>query len=308
MQNTTENRTALTHTTENAGQLVPTSHENGSIMARVLELAANPNVNIDMFDRLVAWQEREQARQAMTVFNEALASAQAEIAPVVRTALNPQTKSRYAKLEHVDEIIRPIYTAHGFSISFNTVPPLEPGNIRVACRVAKGGHVETYHWEAKPDTLGPQGSKVKTELHGGGSTITYLKRYIVCGVFNVVYIDEDTDGAARGRPFEASATKAALRGAGQEASEGGAWIVKVCHQLATTKDGNAWLDMLRSAALACPTAADLTVIMAHASVKAARAKAPPDIKGKIDTMLREAAMRLGVPPSDDFPGDTPIEG
>jgi len=94
----------------------------------------------------------------------------------------------------------------------------------------------------------------------------------------------------------------------EEAPADAGWIVQVCHQLTTTKDGNEWLAVLRSAALACPTAADLTVITAHASVKAARAKAPPEIKGKIDTMLREAAMRLGVPPSDYSPGDTPIEG
>jgi len=304
MGTTMEDRTALAHIPENTGQLATSSQESGSIMARVLELAANPAVNIDMFDRLVAWQEREQARQAMMVLNEALAAAQAEIAPVVRTALNPQTKSRYAKLEHVDEIIRPIYTAHGFSISFNTVPPLEPGNIRVACRVAKGGHVETYHWEAKPDTLGPQGSKVKTELHGGGSTITYLKRYIVCGVFNVVYIDEDTDGAARGRPFEASATKAALKGAGQESSEG-KWIVQVCHQLANTPDGTEWLAALSSAALACPTAGELAIINAHQSVKIALAKAPPPIKAEIEMILRGAAARLADP--SGFPGDDPIE-
>ena len=112
-----------------------------SIPERVLALAAlQPGVNPEMFDRLVAWQEREQARQAEEAFNAAMNAAQAEIMPVARTAENSQTKSFYAKLEAVDAAIRPIYLRHGFNVAYGTVPPLVPGNIRVECEVSLGRH------------------------------------------------------------------------------------------------------------------------------------------------------------------------
>lgn len=173
-----------------------------SIPERVLALAAlQPGVNPEMFDRLVAWQEREQARQAEEAFNAAMNAAQAEIMPVARTAENSQTKSFYAKLEAVDAAIRPIYLRHGFNVAYGTVPPLVPGNIRVECEVSLGRHSKKYYREAPADTLGPKGSAVKTVLHGGGSTETYLKRYAVCGAFNVVFRDQDDDGERGGKKF-----------------------------------------------------------------------------------------------------------
>jgi hypothetical protein len=138
--------------------------------------------------------ERLDAREAETAFNEALTAAQEEIQPVARTTENKVTGSWYAKLEAVDAAIRPIYLKYGFSLSYSTVAPLVQGNIRVECRCARGAHVERFHREAGPDTLGPKGSPTKTVLHGGASTETFLKRYLACGIFNVVFKDLDDDG------------------------------------------------------------------------------------------------------------------
>lgn len=172
-----------------------------SILERVMELASQPNLNPEMFDRLVAWQEREEARQAEEQFNDAMNLAQAQIHPVARQSENKQASSFYAKLEAVDEAIRPIYLAHGFSVSYNTVAPLTPGNIRIECEVSRGRHSKKYYREAPADTLGPKGAPVKTILHGGGSTETFLKRYAVCGAFNVVFRGMDDDGQRGGTVF-----------------------------------------------------------------------------------------------------------
>jgi hypothetical protein len=143
---------------------------------------------------MLAFQERLMARQAEIDFNEAMNRCQEEIQPVARETENKVTNSFYAKLEAVDAAIRPIYLKYGFSLSDDTVAPLVPGNIRVECRVARGGHVERFYREAPPDTLGPKGSPTKTTLHGGASTETFLRRYLRCGVFNVVFRDMDNDG------------------------------------------------------------------------------------------------------------------
>jgi hypothetical protein len=191
------------------------------IFAKVVELASNPGTNPEMFDRLVAWQEREQARQAETAFNAAMNVAQLEIQPVARTTENKQTNSFYAKLEEVDRAIRPIYLRHGFSLSYNTVAPLTPGHVRIECRCAHvGGHSERFYREAPADTLGPKGTPTKTALHGGGSTETFLKRYLACGIFNVVFKNQDDDGVRGGMvpigPDQVEVLRALCHEAGQE--------------------------------------------------------------------------------------------
>ena len=184
------------------GQVVAAQEiEQSSIMAKVIELASAPGTNPEMFDRLVAWQEREQARQAETVYNVAMNAAQSEIQPVVRTTENKQTNSFYAKLEAVDAAIRPIYLKHGFSLSYNAVAPLTEGNIRIECRCSHKGHTERFYREAPADTLGPKGTPTKTFLHGGGSTETFLKRYLACGIFNCVFVNQDDDGNRGGKRF-----------------------------------------------------------------------------------------------------------
>jgi hypothetical protein len=183
-------------------QLPTATDASGGLVSKVIELASNPGTNPEMFDRLVAWQEREQARQAEMSYNIAMNLAQSEVQPVVRTAENTQTHSFYAKLEQVDDAIRPIYLRHGFSLSYNTVAPLTEGHIRIECRCAhNGGHSEKFYREAPADTLGPKGSQVKTVLHGGGSTETFLKRYLACGIFNVVFKNQDDDGVRGGMKF-----------------------------------------------------------------------------------------------------------
>jgi hypothetical protein len=166
----------------------------GGVLALIERLAIDPRVNVDTLERMFALQERLLAREAATLYNEAMNRAQEEIQPVARTAENKETHSWFAKLEAVDKAIRPIYLRHGFALSRNTVPPLTPGNIRVEISCAHSGHVEKFHREAAPDTMGPKGMPNKTALHGGGSTETYLTRYAICGIFNVVFKDQDNDG------------------------------------------------------------------------------------------------------------------
>jgi hypothetical protein len=171
------------------------------VVSQIMELAARKDINPEMFDRLVAWQEREVARQAEIAYNAAMNAAQAEIQPVARKTENSQTKSFYAKLEAIDAEIRPIYLKHGFSLEYDTVPPIAPGQIRVACRCShRDGHSRMFYREAPVDMLGPKGSAVKTALHGGGSTETYLRRYLTTGIFNVVFKADD-DGVLGGMRF-----------------------------------------------------------------------------------------------------------
>lgn len=176
--------------------------DHGSMIALIARAAAEPSVDIAKMQALWAMQIQIETRQAARDFADALNRAQAEISPVVRTTENTQTRSFFARLEDVDRAIRPIYVRHGFALSFNTVAPLVEGHIRIECLCShRGGHTERYGREAPADTLGPKGSAVKTQLHGGASTETFLKRYITCGIFNVVFVGADDDGNKGGAEY-----------------------------------------------------------------------------------------------------------
>ncbi len=165
-----------------------------TMLALIDRYVRDPSIDVEKLERLWAIHREQTAALALEQFNEAMNAAQEEIQPVARTAENTSTRSWYAKLEEVDKAIRPIYLKHGFAVSYNTVPPLTEGNLRIECRCARAGHVERFYREAGPDTMGPKGTPTKTALHGAGSTETFLKRYIVCGIFNVVFKDMDDDG------------------------------------------------------------------------------------------------------------------
>ena len=172
------------------------------VLKRIMEMAADPNIDPNRIETLINLHRSLQADWAATEYHKAMNAAQAAIQPVARTAENKQTNSLYAKLEHVDAAIRPIYLRHGFSLSYNTVPPLAAGNIRIECTCSHvEGHSEKFGREAPADTLGPKGAPVKTVLHGGASTETFLKRYLACGIFNVVFKNQDDDGVRGGAEF-----------------------------------------------------------------------------------------------------------
>lgn len=180
----------------------PAPQEPNTMLNIIARAAFDPNADVTKLQALLAMQERfeareleREAREAMRAYNQAMGRAQAEMQPVVRKANNDQTNSKYAKLETIDQAIRPIYAEHGFNVSYGYGQPQAPGNVRVICKCShEGGHTETFEMEAPLDIMGPYGKRNKTDLHGIGSTSSYLRRYLKTLIFDVVLVDEDDDG------------------------------------------------------------------------------------------------------------------
>jgi hypothetical protein len=125
--------------------------------------------------------------------------AQAGIGPVFRDKFNAQTSSSYAALESIDRKISPVYTAHGFSLSFGTGDSALVGHIRTLCDcMHEAGHTKQYHVDLPIDSAGIKGSVNKTGVHAAGSTFSYARRYLTMMIFNVVLTNEDDDGNGAG--------------------------------------------------------------------------------------------------------------
>jgi hypothetical protein len=158
-------------------------------------LAKDQNVDVDKLERLMQMHERATARLAQEKFNAAMSAAQTEMRPVAVDSDNPQTKSKYASYEAIDRVLRPIYTKHGFGLSFDTGEGAPDQWVRVLCYVTHaGGYARTYHADMPADGKGAKGGDVMTRTHAVGAAMSYGMRYLLKMIFNVAVGDEDTDG------------------------------------------------------------------------------------------------------------------
>jgi hypothetical protein len=147
--------------------------------------------------KLVELQERIERMHAQSAYTVAMNAAQKEMPRVLRSKINTQTGSKYAPLEDVLKDVVPIYTKHGFSVSFGEGTPGAAGSVKIVCDVMHtSGHSVRYELEGGLDTSGIKGSTNKTDIQGKGSSVSYLRRYMLCMVFNVAIGDSDTDGNA----------------------------------------------------------------------------------------------------------------
>lgn len=177
-----------------AAETAPVEY-NAGLMEVIARAASDPSVDIDKMERLIAMQERIQEREAERAFNIAMNAAQAEMRPIAANASNPQTRSRYATFDKLDRVLRPIYTAHGFSHSFDEGESPKPDHVRVLCYLSHiDGHTRTYHRDMPADGKGAKGGDVMTKTHAAGAAGSYGARYLLKGIWNVAVGEEDSDG------------------------------------------------------------------------------------------------------------------
>lgn len=178
----------------------PPVTEASTLLTVIERAAANPAIDVEKMERLLAMQERVLARNAEQAFNQAMQEVQQKLPPIVKDAINPDNKSKYARLETLIAAITPIITAAGFSMSFGTdQSPLE-NHYRITCIVShSAGHSRSYHADIPADLTGLKGTPNKSKTHAFGSTMSYGRRYLTLLIFNIATKNEDDDGAAAGR-------------------------------------------------------------------------------------------------------------
>lgn len=166
-----------------------------AVLQMIERVALNPNADIDKLERLLTMRRDIEAQQAEQAFNAAMRAAQSEMGRIAADAKNSQTNSRYATYEKLDRVLRPIYTKHGFSLSFDEGDSDKPDHIRVLCRVAHdAGHTHIYRKDMPADGKGAKGGDVMTKTHAAGAAASYGARYLLKGIFNVAIGEEDKDG------------------------------------------------------------------------------------------------------------------
>lgn len=175
--------------------LVPIPEAPGTLMFE--RLARDPSVPVEKLEKLIELQERIMAHQARAEFSEAFARMQGEIPVITKRGeilVEGRVRSRFAKHEDIQRIVRPILQAHGFAIRHRNEYTPE-GKLKIIGILShRSGHSETDEFVGSADTSGS-----KNAIQSLGSTRSYGARYTTIALLNITTEDEDDDGAGSSR-------------------------------------------------------------------------------------------------------------
>jgi hypothetical protein len=165
--------------------------ESGSLVQMFERLATNPEVDVVKLERLIAMHERLVAGQAKADFDAAFAVMQGQI-PVIteqgQILVEGKLRSRYATNEDIQEVVKPILQAHGFSLRFRH--EVTDGWLKVIGILShRSGHSEHDEFVTRADDSGK-----KNPIQAIGSARSYGQRYTTTALLNIATRGSDDDG------------------------------------------------------------------------------------------------------------------
>jgi hypothetical protein len=175
---------------------LPVQSETASVLGMIERVARDPSVDIAKMTQLMGWRKEMIADQRRAAFDEAMASAKAEI-PVISknrevdfTSTKGRTNYRHEDLAEIARTVTPILGKYGLSYRYRVSSNInEP--IMVTCVVShKEGHFEETTLLGARDESGN-----KNSLQQVGSTLTYLQRMTLKAALGLAASDDD-DGKA----------------------------------------------------------------------------------------------------------------
>ena len=173
----------------------PTSETN--LLGVIAAAVADPRIDVEKMERLLAMHEKITTEQRRIDFFAALARIQAVIPQIKKSGMildkNSKLRSRYAKIEHIDAILRPLLAEEGFAMSFNSAAAPSGGYLLSCTLSHKGGHSEV-----KELVLPLDKSDFRSNVQSVGSTVSYGRRTLIKMHLNIIEAEEDDDGQGGG--------------------------------------------------------------------------------------------------------------
>jgi len=170
--------------------------DTAALIVAITKASRDPEVNIDKMRFLLDTRRSLLDEEAEEQWRDAMAQVQAEMRQINKDLANPQTHSRYSSLAALDSAIRPIYSAHGFAVTFDTEKSDEPNTIMVVAYAERTRHKRRFQIPMPADGKGARGGEVMSKTHATGSAVSYGRRYLLCMIFNLVTADDDGNRAS----------------------------------------------------------------------------------------------------------------
>jgi len=157
-----------------------------SILDVIADAVRDPSVDVDKMTKLFDLQERVIQDQRKVAFAAAMGRLAAKMPEIGKHGESHH--GTYARLEDIDRAIRPLLSAEGFSMSFDSEAVGK--DVKVSCKLTH----EAGHSETKAITLQIDNSGSKNPAQAVISTVSYGRRALTKMFFNLMESGEDTDG------------------------------------------------------------------------------------------------------------------
>lgn len=167
---------------------VPVESGSAAMMNIISRAASDASVDIDKLERLLEMKERMDAKDSELQFNSSLAQMQISIPSIAERGVGHNIK--YATLEDILDVVRPIMHKYGFAIVFKTGNGEKTISVTGVLMHSSGHSVETSL------TLPFDNSGSKNAVQAVGSAISYGKRYVLNALLNLTTRNEDDNGFA----------------------------------------------------------------------------------------------------------------
>lgn len=171
-----------------------------SLLQVIAKAVANPLVDVEKMRALFELQKEILAEERKVVFMAALSRLQAKLPQI--TKYGQAKNSKFAKLQDIDVVIRPLLSEEGFSLTFDEESSSEKTSTFIMTMGHEAGHRETKRLTVPIDVASKnrEGNSVRPAIQDAGSTVSYARRYLLKMHLNIIEKDEDTDGEPR-RPI-----------------------------------------------------------------------------------------------------------
>lgn len=173
-------------------------NENGflSLMQQAL---TTPNIDMSVLKDMLAMQKEVMAQQAVIDFNNDFSLMSNEI-PIIQKSKDSYS-GKYAPLEDIVSLTRPVLSKHGFSISFKN-EQVSADLITIVCQLRhKAGHMIENSMTLPTSAV----NKGMNPMQAIGAAVSYGKRYTLCGVLNIATADDnDNNGFTANAKLESA--------------------------------------------------------------------------------------------------------
>lgn len=174
--------------------------ESAAIMSVIERVAMSPDADINKLERMLDMQERVLDRNAKQAFTADLAAMQIELPRVIEHG-EGHNKAKYALLEDINDMLRPVLHKFGFAVTFRIKN--ESGLVWVTTVLShRQGHSEETSIPLALDTSGS-----KNAVQAVGSSISYGKRYGICAMLNISTGDDVDGNTTQAQPEIKTITK-----------------------------------------------------------------------------------------------------
>ena len=162
----------------------------------LVQRAIDGKVDIESLKAIIDMRNQERDYQARAEYARRFSEMQKEFVPVFTRgeALDRDGKKvlyKFAKLEHITEMVSPIMARHGFAYRW-TEGKGDNGDLRINFHVSGWGHEEI----SSVDIPIAEATSFTNKAQQRGVATTYGKRYSLINGLGIQIAGEDTDGTA----------------------------------------------------------------------------------------------------------------